>query len=1099
MEPTAPDLHLVPETAKDVHVPAPDSGCCRTAVTAVVAISVVVLALGVLLGFLSEQGVHVEHTAQLHGIRFTSSLRQEASDYYRLLTAALQTLFVSSFRKTELESSCMGCTVLSYRDGNSSVFVHFRLHFLLRALQPLSLDQEEDILQKGLQARLGEHGLPLAAYGTIVSVELTGRCEGPVTQRDLKSGRCPENAFSCANSQCVSKENPECDNRVDCSDGSDEAQCDCGWQPAWRSAGRIVGGVEAAPGEFPWQVSLRENHEHFCGATIIGARWLVSAAHCFNEFQDPAQWAAQAGSVHLSGSEASAVRARVLRISKHPAYDADTADFDVAVLELARPLPFGRYVQPACLPAATHVFPPRRKCLISGWGYLKEDFLVKPEVLQKATVELLEQSLCASLYGHSLTDRMLCAGYLDGKVDSCQGDSGGPLVCEEPSGRFFLAGIVSWGIGCAEARRPGVYTRVTRLRDWILEVTRAAPTAAPVVPTAAPAPLAPGPPRPTSPDSSLPGTSARPTAAPSTAPRHPSTAAKPQECGARPAMDKPTRIVGGLGAVPGEVPWQASLKEGSRHFCGATVVGDRWLLSAAHCFNHTKAEQVQAHLGTASLLGVGGSPIKLGLRRVVLHPRYNPGILDFDVALLELARPLLFNKYIQPICLPLAIHKFPVGRKCVISGWGNTQEGNATKPDILQKASVGIIEQKMCGALYNFSLTDRMLCAGFLEGKVDSCQGDSGGPLACEETPGVFYLAGIVSWGIGCAQAKKPGVYARVTRLKDWILKAMSSGPGSTPRPHTSSTRLIPNQPPRTTAAGLTAQEATARPATPRATSGVTTRPLNRTLPARSTTRGQTPAPSAPGTTAHPQLPDCGLAPPGALTRIVGGSAASRGEWPWQVSLWLRSREHRCGAVLVAERWLLSAAHCFDIYGDPMQWAAFLGTPFLSGAEGQLERVARIYRHPFYNLYTLDYDVALLELAGPVRRSRLVRPICLPGPARPPEGARCVITGWGSLREGGSMAQQLQKAAVRVLSEQTCRRFYPVQISSRMLCAGFPQGGVDSCSGDAGGPLACREPSGQWVLTGVTSWGYGCGRPHFPGVYTRVAAVLGWIGQNILE
>lgn len=182
-----------------------------------------------------------------------------------------------------------------------------------------------------------------------------------------------------------------------------------------------------------------------------------------------------------------------------------------------------------------------------------------------------------------------------------------------------------------------------------------------------------------------------------------------------------------------------------------------------------------------------------------------------------------------------------------------------------------------------------------------------------------------------------------------------------------------------------------------------------------------------------------------------------------------------------------------------MQWAAFLGTPFLSGAEGQLKRVVRIYRHPFYNLYTLDYDVALLELAGPVHRSRLVRPICLPGPARPPEGARCVITGWGSLREGGSMAVQLQKAAVRVLSEQACRRFYPVQISSRMLCAGFPQGGVDSCSGDAGGPLACREPSGQWVLTGVTSWGYGCGRPHFPGVYTRVAAVLGWITQSIQE
>ncbi|EPQ03130.1 Transmembrane protease serine 9 [Myotis brandtii] len=826
MEPAAGELQLVPRSTKEV--PAPDAACCRVALSAAVAASIAILTLAVLVASLSTQGVDVEHTAELQGIRYARSLQQEASDYYRTLTPTLEMLFVSSFRKTELEASCVGCTVLSYRDGNSSVLVRFRLHFLLLALRSLDRGLEQELLQQGLRARLQGHGIPLAAHGTIVSAELTGN-------------------------QCVTKVNPECDDSADCSDGSDEAHCDCGLQPGWRTAGRIVGGVEASPGEFPWQVSLRENNEHFCGATVIGARWLVSAAHCFNEFQDPTEWVAYAGTTQLSGSEASTVRARVAQIITHPSYNPDTADFDVAVLRLGSPLPFSRHVQPVCLPAASHVFPPRRKCLISGWGYLREDFLIKPEMLQKATVELLDQALCASLYGNSLTDRMVCAGYLDGKVDSCQGDSGGPLVCEEPSGRFFLAGIVSWGIGCAEAGRPGVYARVTRLRDWILGAIAMA--SKPLAPTEAPAPATPSAVWSSSPKSPVVNTPTKPPAAPSSAPLDSVTASKPQECGARPAMEKPTRIVGGSGATAGEVPWQVSLKEGSRHFCGATVVGDRWLLSAAHCFNHTKAELVQAHLGTVSLTGIGGSPVKMGLKRTVLHPQYNPSILDFDVAILELSGPLVFNKYIQPVCLPLAIQKFPVGRKCVISGWGNTQEGNATKPDTLQRASVGIIDQKACSALYNFSLTDRMLCAGFLEGKVDSCQGDSGGPLACEETPGVFYLAGIVSWGIGCAQAKKPGVYARITSLKGWILDIMSSSPLPTPAPSTTRTPATTTQVPRTVAA-LTVLGATASTPALRATSRAAGQPANSTASAASTTaRGQTPLPNASRTTRDTQPP----------------------------------------------------------------------------------------------------------------------------------------------------------------------------------------------------------------------------------------------------
>ncbi|XP_054038261.1 transmembrane protease serine 9 isoform X1 [Rissa tridactyla] len=1101
----------------------PRARCWKVTVATAVVGSVTALYLGILLACHPVGETSFEHTVELRGITFNSSLQTENSDYYRVLTPALERLFLSSFQDSQLDWSCTGCTILGYsRNGNSSVIVRFRLRFAVQDSQPLSSTMEEEALRHGLAAALQEQGLSLAAYGTISSASLAGPSEVSPHRPGLKSGSCPGDMFTCRNTQCVWKENPECDGQKDCADASDERGCDCGSRPAMQTASRIVGGSEASRGEFPWQVSLRENNEHFCGAAILTEKWLVSAAHCFTEFPDPAMWAAYTGTTSLRGSDSGAVKMGIARIIPHPSYNTDTADYDVAVLELKRPVTFTKYIQPVCLPNAGHHFPASKKCLISGWGYLKEDFLVKPEFLQKATVELLDQKLCSSLYSHALTERMLCAGYLEGKIDSCQGDSGGPLVCQEPSGKFFLAGIVSWGIGCAEARRPGVYTRVTKLRDWILNAISAFPAS--VARTVPPIHLNTKSNVVSSRELNATITGATPTASPAPAAGKPATASRPQECGGRPGFSKPSKIVGGTDASRGEIPWQVSLKEDSRHFCGATIIGDRWLLSAAHCFNETNPEEIEAYVGTTSLNGTDGNAVKVNVIRVIEHPLFNPIILDFDVAVLELARPLVFNKYIQPICLPLAVQKFPVGKKCIISGWGDLQEGNGTKPEVLQKASVRIIDQNTCNFLYNFSLTDRMICAGFLEGKVDSCQGDSGGPLACEVTPGTFYLAGIVSWGIGCAQAMKPGVYSRITKLKDWILDTISQSPSpgvgtlsSSAITRTSTAAVLTHQPSTTAASPIDRTTLETKMTT---TMKETPTALKTTEPAKPTQ-----APVVPCTSLtfkcsskvcigkeNPECDgivdcsngfderncDCGITTSLAFSKIVGGSTAARGEWPWQVSLWLRQKEHKCGAVLIADRWLLSAAHCFDIYSDPKMWVAFLGTPFLSGIDGKMEKIFRIYKHPFYNVYSLDYDVALLELNMPVKFSNTIKPICLPDNSHIfHEGARCFITGWGSTKEGGLMSKHLQKAAVNMIGDQACKKFYPVQISSRMVCAGFPQGSVDSCSGDAGGPLACKEPSGKWFLAGITSWGYGCARPYFPGVYTKVTAVQGWIAQNL--
>uniref|UniRef100_A0A3B3CII7 ST14 transmembrane serine protease matriptase n=1 Tax=Oryzias melastigma TaxID=30732 RepID=A0A3B3CII7_ORYME len=152
---------------------------------------------------------------------------------------------------------------------------------------------------------------------------------------------------------------------------------------------------------------------------------------------------------------------KVKRIITHPSYNDITYDYDIALMELEEPLEFTKTVQPICLPAATHVFPMGMSCWVTGWGQLAK-------TLQKASVKMINETVCREYLTNPLTSRMLCSGILSGGVDACQGDSGGPLSCFEESGaKWFQAGIVSWGEGCARRNKPGVYTRVSALRDWI--------------------------------------------------------------------------------------------------------------------------------------------------------------------------------------------------------------------------------------------------------------------------------------------------------------------------------------------------------------------------------------------------------------------------------------------------------------------------------------------------------------------------------------------------------------------------------------------------------------------------------------------------------
>jgi hypothetical protein len=235
--------------------------------------------------------------------------------------------------------------------------------------------------------------------------------------------------------------------------------------------------------------------------------------------------------------------------------------------------------------------------------------------------------------------------------------------------------------------------------------------------------------------------------------------------------------------------------------------------------------------------------------------------------------------------------------------------------------------------------------------------------------------------------------------------------------------------------------------------------------------------------------------------RIVGGNEVKRAFWPWMAALVKRNSPTLfsgffCGGVLIHRQWLLTSAHCVHHY-LPNEYTVALNVHDLRTDQGDIYQVRKHVIHPEFNSVNLDNDLALIQLKNaspnPVIESTLSPSIN--------EGSSGIVIGWGQLSEYGNFATTMQQVTVPIVSNVSCQLAFQkdptdVQISSNVICAGESEGGKDACYGDSGGPLIIHYLN-RWVLAGIVSWGHGCARPDYYGVYTRVSKYVDFIERNV--